>query len=924
MADSNQQTGKFNLLLAVIVVISSVIFCIIQCTGSNVLSRFSGNAFSNVGKIIMDNDASVNGETSVIPFENWTVSMSDLSSTPAVVTPYGIVILRSNNKVHMLNRKNGDVIWTIDAECKGLFFQGDFFGFTGKDGWINCTKSIMFIDCKTGQVKHVEEKGQMSGIEVPVTVGGNFYFFTQKHGMASEISQKQKCYRPNVNLIETKKSILSAEYKKVFLESGFKLEDDFHLDMMAQNSLAEDILPIDSLSSILTLNSFETFSLIDAVSGKIRWIVKRDGKACSKLQCSGDFFYILTGENRNPPLVGKKNVKIHIYEVKTGRLVKTVDISEGLKIQSPIISNNNIWWEGANGELNSFNFLTEKLNWTVHFGGISSSLFRANDKIMFYANGKDFYFIDENTGDLLDKIELAGADGKSMAFSDGLLTYIDGNRTIHGVKLHSEVKIVNDIEGTKATSSICKVKDSSLMKDSPFKIAHNIGVKLPEVPDDPILKWYFDTTVNDYLRVQIHSNTWNQQAIDALWLTGRQFANNHLKTPITVDKQALLERYSILVNDLGCANPMVLYGHYVILHKLKKLDQKLKFGKAEEIAYALEKTNCSPFRKCHMFNLAASNYFIGSGRNKKGRKKKAGILLDHSLEIMKEVLRDKKIPEGTLYTTAKYLNALLVFQKRDTSAIFEQIYTNLFYKYRPLSAASLIQKANDNKKTAWRHRGNAAGYKVTREGFINFKKYLELAENNLIKADAVLPEEEDISVKMLSICIGLGKDKKTMNLWFNKAITADPNCISAYKMKAEYLLPKWYGSKGECWKFFDSVLETAEQNEDISEIVEIIGPGHVSLAKAECNGSWEAYYKYFRSNPKIWSQLNKTSETLRQMEGGDNIRDLANHFIYAVLCKQEVVATKLVVELEKKYIASAYPLFSQHGLDPKKEFERLR
>lgn len=102
---------------------------------------------------------------------------------------------------------------------------------------------------------------------------------------------------------------------------------------------------------------------------------------------------------------------------------------------------------------------------------------------------------------------------------------------------------------------------------------------------------------------------------------------------------------------------------------------------------------------------------------------------------------------------------------------------------------------------AWTARSNAYANKVTPEGWKLFAERLQLAADILEKAYAAHPESGYLAREMLTVELGQGQGRERMNLWFDRAIKADPDDFAAYRAKIYYLEPKWYGSDDDIWNF---------------------------------------------------------------------------------------------------------------------------
>ena len=107
-----------------------------------------------------------------------------------------------------------------------------------------------------------------------------------------------------------------------------------------------------------------------------------------------------------------------------------------------------------------------------------------------------------------------------------------------------------------------------------------------------------------------------------------------------------------------------------------------------------------------------------------------------------------------------------------------------------------------NIEWAWAARGTGFSNEVVGEGWkFKFGDRLQIATGILEQAYARHPEAGFIDREMLSVELGQGQGRDRMELWFGRAIQADPDDFEAYRAKADYLAPKWYGSDEDVWNF---------------------------------------------------------------------------------------------------------------------------
>jgi hypothetical protein len=102
---------------------------------------------------------------------------------------------------------------------------------------------------------------------------------------------------------------------------------------------------------------------------------------------------------------------------------------------------------------------------------------------------------------------------------------------------------------------------------------------------------------------------------------------------------------------------------------------------------------------------------------------------------------------------------------------------------------------------AWDARGPSRASQVPPGAWRLFQERLGEAEKRLTAAWDLDHECEPAATAMVTVCMGLGKDREAMETWFRRAVAADPTRTDAFDRKFEYLLPKWLGSEDELIAF---------------------------------------------------------------------------------------------------------------------------
>ena len=114
---------------------------------------------------------------------------------------------------------------------------------------------------------------------------------------------------------------------------------------------------------------------------------------------------------------------------------------------------------------------------------------------------------------------------------------------------------------------------------------------------------------------------------------------------------------------------------------------------------------------------------------------------------------------------------------------------------------------------AWEARGNGPASTVSKEGFQLFRDRLKLAEDALEAAWKLSPKEPDqlsslTAIKMMVVEKGQGKGRDRLELWFQRAMKADPDSVLACQMKMSYLEPKWHGNVQAMLQFGQLCVKT--------------------------------------------------------------------------------------------------------------------
>ena len=210
----------------------------------------------------------------------------------------------------------------------------------------------------------------------------------------------------------------------------------------------------------------------------------------------------------------------------------------------------------------------------------------------------------------------------------------------------------------------------------------------------------------------------------------------------------------------------------------------------------------------------------------------------------------------------------------DVNARYRRVDTGL----KAAGASEWLRKTVDGINLidwAWEARGTGLGNTVTDEGWQRFRERLEAAEdrfNTAFNLDSGRPEP---SAGMITVCMGLSRDRDEMEKWFRRAVRADPVGWAAFSAKQEYLKPKWHGSEDELLAFARQCLRAATLDDLLRELV--------YLAYQEPVMGLTPFGVY--SRPRVWADVRAAYEpylAARPTDDGTRTR----FFKLCVYCSQ--------------------------------------
>ncbi|MGD0462934.1 MAG: hypothetical protein ABSB74_10645, partial [Tepidisphaeraceae bacterium] len=233
-------------------------------------------------------------------------------------------------------------------------------------------------------------------------------------------------------------------------------------------------------------------------------------------------------------------------------------------------------------------------------------------------------------------------------------------------------------------------------------------------------------------------------------------------------------------------------------------------------------------------------------------KKKRDQLVDQGKALFAKVIADRDLPRQQIFFLFEVMEGVspAVYGDRRTlpAALFDEL-----KKSSVDPSVALEVQGKFNTEYAWDARGGGWADSVTQQGWQLFGQRLAKAADALEQAWKLDPTNSDTAASMIDVELGQGQGRDRMELWFSRAMQADPDNYWACSQKLYYLEPKWYGSNEEMLKFGRECL--AGGNWDAG-IPYILVEAHLR-ASHYTDGGWQRSEQkaYFDNNPQAWDEI---------------------------------------------------------------------
>lgn len=368
------------------------------------------------------------------------------------------------------------------------------------------------------------------------------------------------------------------------------------------------------------------------------------------------------------------------------------------------------------------------------------------------------------------------------------------------------------------------------------------------------LKWNLKTTVGAYDHAGFNGAAWDDPARQCL----KEFARSRAGDISSNGSWGeIISTNAAAAVNAGCQDPLVNY--LFIKFSMSQTNSKEAFAAAFcKTERQMNTSSYPPIRKFYAAARALDQLYYTYGTNSSTQADRNEMLVN-LFGATADALADKTMPAREAYEVAELALHLSSGSENNHTQFYQEI-EKPFFKNWPNAYTTWLLKGRYFIDAAWKARGGGYANEVTAEGWLGFSNNLAIAQDALEHAWKLDPKQSDIADEMITVTLGQGGGRDRMELWFNRAMTANTNDYTACYKKLYYLEPKWYGSDEEELAFGRECIQSAKWGGRVPLIlvdahVDINSRNEVSARMSYWKqpGVWEdvqaAYERFFALNP---------------------------------------------------------------------------
>jgi hypothetical protein len=317
------------------------------------------------------------------------------------------------------------------------------------------------------------------------------------------------------------------------------------------------------------------------------------------------------------------------------------------------------------------------------------------------------------------------------------------------------------------------------------------------------IEWYRRAMVDGYQTVGDRNPKWDELAIRSIDAMCRVWSDAPGQTGD--EDQIVNVALSQAVLKDGCTDALVLY---------IRARNSLFFGADPQTserehaagAEAMPRSGYHPLLKCAALLRAAQARAKALADEAAARKdERISGYIAAAQEFVPQIASEPDVPVEALSMLMDYCDAVSLALHHDRSVLSAPVYAQI-EKLASDRSTVLAIKGEFNVKYAWDARGDGWASQVTAEGWKLYEQRLTRARQALTKAWEVDQTNWRAATLMIGVETGSGGKREAMELWYRRAMQANPNNLKACRNKLQFLLPRWHGDYPAMVKFGRELL----------------------------------------------------------------------------------------------------------------------
>lgn len=384
------------------------------------------------------------------------------------------------------------------------------------------------------------------------------------------------------------------------------------------------------------------------------------------------------------------------------------------------------------------------------------------------------------------------------------------------------------------------------------------------------LEWNLRTLVAAYDRAGVKDARWDETARDAL----TAFAE--LRARGDANAASLVRDLVKITLAAGCTDPMVTYLGLRYVHGPPDSANADAAQAYRQVADALAQSQYAPIRKFYA-SLRAAQAWKAAHDRAEGSGRVYGPYRRTAFKELCLALQEADLPADEALDAAAELMDVV---KENSTHGDEFLPTLVDYLGRrwPANARARWLRGKAQVALAWNRRGSGYAGTVPDEGWEAFGQHLDGAAVDLEESWKLDPSNAETAVEMMRVELGQGRGRPRMELWFERAMKADPACYDAAYQKVWYLQPKWHGSAAEAIAFGHECVQSKEWK---GRVPLILWEAHRMLANDRASGLKDQHWL----QPGVWSDVQASFE--RFFELNPDARGWRHDYaLHAYKCRQ--------------------------------------